>query len=103
MQRAPGAASRRAPVMPRAVLRPAPRRAARQPPQGAEEPPESRQLPPRGGAVRPFAIADGILARMVCMQPASVVADWVFGYGSLIWNPEIDYEHAEVARVHGYH
>lgn len=30
-------------------------------------------------------------------------SNWVFGYGSLIWNPEIDYEHAELARVHGYH
>ncbi|ODS96719.1 MAG: hypothetical protein ABS56_12480 [Lautropia sp. SCN 69-89] len=40
---------------------------------------------------------------MVCMHPASVAVDWVFGYGSLIWNPEIDYERAEVARVHGYH
>lgn len=32
-----------------------------------------------------------------------LLADWVFGYGSLIWNPEIDYERAELARVHGYH
>ncbi len=32
-----------------------------------------------------------------------VLADWVFGYGSLIWNPEIDYERAELGRVHGYH
>ena len=29
--------------------------------------------------------------------------DWVFGYGSLIWNPEIDYEHAMLARLHGWH
>lgn len=32
-----------------------------------------------------------------------LLADWVFGYGSLIWNPEIDYEHADLARVHGFH
>ncbi len=32
-----------------------------------------------------------------------ILADWVFGYGSLIWNPEIDYEHAELARLHGFH
>ncbi len=44
-----------------------------------------------------------MLGRMVCMHPASVATDWVFGYGSLIWNPEIDFERAEVARVHGYH
>lgn len=29
--------------------------------------------------------------------------DWVFGYGSLIWNPEIDFEHAGLARLHGWH
>lgn len=40
---------------------------------------------------------------MVCMHPASVAAEWVFGYGSLLWNPEIEYERAEIARVHGYH
>lgn len=31
------------------------------------------------------------------------MAEWVFGYGSLIWNPEIDYEHAELGRLHGFH
>ena len=35
------------------------------------------------------------------MEP--LLADWVFGYGSLIWNPEIEFEQAELARVHGYH
>jgi glutathione-specific gamma-glutamylcyclotransferase len=28
---------------------------------------------------------------------------WVFGYGSLIWRPEFDFETREPARVHGYH
>lgn len=32
-----------------------------------------------------------------------LLADWVFGYGSLIWNPEIEFEQSELARVHGYH
>ncbi len=31
------------------------------------------------------------------------LSDWVFGYGSLIWNPEIEFERAEMARVHGFH
>jgi cation transport protein ChaC len=30
-------------------------------------------------------------------------ADWVFGYGSLIWNPEVDFNRSELGRVHGYH
>jgi glutathione-specific gamma-glutamylcyclotransferase len=32
-----------------------------------------------------------------------VVADWVFAYGSLIWNPEISYERAVLGRVYGRH
>ena len=32
-----------------------------------------------------------------------VLADWVFGYGSLIWDPEVDFEEESLARVHGYH
>ena len=28
---------------------------------------------------------------------------WVFGYASLIWKPEFDFEAREPARVHGYH
>lgn len=32
-----------------------------------------------------------------------VIADWVFGYGSLIWDPGFEFEEACLARVHGYH
>jgi cation transport protein ChaC len=28
---------------------------------------------------------------------------WVFGYGSLMWNPEFDFDARRVAVVHGYH
>lgn len=28
---------------------------------------------------------------------------WLFGYGSLIWNPEVTYDRRFGARVHGYH
>lgn len=28
---------------------------------------------------------------------------WVFGYGSLIWKPELSFDQREPARVHGYH
>lgn len=40
---------------------------------------------------------------LVRVNPDMLITDWVFGYGSLIWNPEIDYEHAMLARAHGYH
>jgi cation transport protein ChaC len=32
-----------------------------------------------------------------------LLSDWVFGYGSLIWSPEFDFDRAELGRVHGYH
>src|SRR5258708_37519609 len=28
---------------------------------------------------------------------------WIFAYGSLMWNPEMRFEEALPARVHGYH
>ena len=28
---------------------------------------------------------------------------WVFGYGSLIWNPDFDYAERRPAKVHGWH
>ncbi|MDJ1009035.1 MAG: gamma-glutamylcyclotransferase [Paracoccaceae bacterium] len=28
---------------------------------------------------------------------------WVFGYGSLMWNPEFPYRRREVARIEGFH
>jgi len=28
---------------------------------------------------------------------------WVFGYGSLIWKPELSFDSRHAARVHGYH
>jgi glutathione-specific gamma-glutamylcyclotransferase len=41
------------------------------------------------------------LIRPPTEQP--LIADWVFAYGSLIWNPEINFEQAHVARVYGFH
>ena len=34
---------------------------------------------------------------------ARPLPDWVFGYGSLIWNPGFDHLEARLAQVHGYH
>jgi glutathione-specific gamma-glutamylcyclotransferase len=36
-----------------------------------------------------------------CDEP--LYADWVFAYGSLIWNPDFDYSESTRARVYGYH
>jgi len=32
-----------------------------------------------------------------------LTADWVFGYGSLLWNPGFAFSDAHLGRVHGYH
>jgi cation transport protein ChaC len=40
---------------------------------------------------------------MQCSKPEDVRTDWVFGYGSLIWNPEFEFDRADLARAHGYH
>ena len=37
------------------------------------------------------------------VKQASQSVEWVFAYGSLIWNPEFDHDHAELTRVHGFH
>lgn len=38
------------------------------------------------------------------IDPAEILpAEWVFGYGSLIWNPEFDFQERRLARVRGYH
>lgn len=38
------------------------------------------------------------------IDPAEILpAEWVFGYGSLIWNPEFDHDDRALARVQGYH
>ena len=34
---------------------------------------------------------------------ARVHADWVFAYGSLIWDPGFEFGESRLARVHGYH
>lgn len=44
------------------------------------------------------ASLDATLARWDGRSPA-----WVFGYGSLIWKPEFEFEAREPARIHGYH
>lgn len=35
--------------------------------------------------------------------PPRLLPDWVFGYGSLIWDPGFDFHESRLAQVHGYH
>jgi glutathione-specific gamma-glutamylcyclotransferase len=32
-----------------------------------------------------------------------ILADWVFAYGSLIWNPEVDFDRLHIGKVFGRH
>ncbi len=41
--------------------------------------------------------------RDVVLEEEYLEEDWVFAYGSLIWNPEISYEKAIIGRVFGFH
>ncbi len=47
------------------------------------------------------AVAHSLAETMASHRPGAPV--WVFGYGSLIWNPLMEYAERHTARVHGYH
>ena len=54
--------------------------------------------PPRWTEAQLRASLDASLAHWDRRSPL-----WVFGYGSLIWKPEFEFEAREPARIHGYH
>lgn len=56
------------------------------------------QTPNRLTAAQMKASLAAALARWNPREPL-----WVFGYGSLIWNPELDFDRRVPARVFGYH
>ena len=68
------------------------------------------------GSIREYILRDPELRRLVLpdaertqslratLAAAPTDGDvWVFGYGSLIWNPAFHYVEKRTARVHGYH
>jgi len=68
------------------------------------------------GSIRDYILRDPELRRLVLpdeerigslratLERAPVKGDvWVFGYGSLIWNPAFHFVEKRTARIHGYH
>lgn len=47
------------------------------------------------------AVARSFADVMATHRPGAPI--WIFGYGSLIWNPMMEYAAREPAQVHGYH
>jgi cation transport protein ChaC len=54
--------------------------------------------PPRWTEAQMRASLDASLAHWDRRSPL-----WVFGYGSLIWKPEFEFEARQPAHIHGYH
>ena len=59
----------------------------------------------RDGAEASIASEDQLLEsrRLVIADGADVSDFWVFGYGSLIYNPIIEHSHRAIASIYGYH
>lgn len=59
----------------------------------------------RDGAEASIASEDQLLEsrRLVIADDADVSDFWVFGYGSLIYNPIIEHSHRAIASIYGYH
>jgi cation transport protein ChaC len=47
---------------------------------------------------------DASLAQTLAARPAGDAGDvWIFGYGSLLWNPISDFDCRRIATLHGWH
>ncbi len=55
-----------------------------------------------GARVLSEAEQDASLAALLERHPRGADV-WLFGYGSLVWNPIVHHEERRVARVHGFH
>jgi glutathione-specific gamma-glutamylcyclotransferase len=42
-------------------------------------------------------------SNLLAVHPELAQVDWVFAYGSLIWNPEFSFQRRSIAKVHGFH
>lgn len=51
--------------------------------------------------LHPDAYRLGKRDEMIAASPGPTV--WVFGYGSLVWNPAFEYDERRVGTLHGYH
>src|SRR5574340_505754 len=59
----------------------------------------------RGTPLAPLLLSDGQLEASLADALAGFGDDdvWLFGYGSLIWNPMVQYAEMRAATLHGYH
>ena len=59
----------------------------------------------RDAADASIAIEDQLLEsrRLAVADDADVSDLWIFGYGSLIYNPIIEFSQRVIASIHGYH
>ncbi len=62
-----------------------------------------RQDPASYGRIQSPAELDAQLADMLAQRPGPPGDIWLFGYGSLMWNPVIEVAERRIGRVYGYH
>ncbi len=57
-----------------------------------------------GGSATELLSEDALQAsRRSLLAEAPAAVPWVFGYGSLIWNPAFHYVESRIGTIHGYH
>ena len=56
-----------------------------------------------GMVVLSEAELDASIAATLAQQPAPGDDVWIFGYGSLIWNPAFEHDETRLAKVSGWH
>jgi cation transport protein ChaC len=68
---------------------------------GPQEAMSTAPLPDIPGRLSPEQMAESLARVLDHWDRTSPL--WVFGYGSLIWKPELAFDRRVTARVHGYH